>query len=127
MLVTESNPLLRATHHAPMDDLGYVRSLLRLDADGIWFVDYLAVHCRETENALPYLEEHRRLIERRLYAAGVLDHESRAWTWLWSYHNRVVDELHEQGRLDELAHRSARIPTKSPLVYAFPPDAKIPD
>lgn len=126
MVEAESNPLLRASHHTPMDDLGYIKSLLRLDADGVWFVDYLAVHCREAESARDYLEEHRRLIERRLDAAAALDRESRAWTWLWSYHNRVVDELHREGRFDDDAYRAVLIPAKSPLVYTFPPDAKIP-
>lgn len=126
LIEAESNPFLRASHHTPMDDLGYIKSLLRLDTDGVWFVDYLAVHCREAENALVYLEGHRRFIERRLDAATVLDRASRAWTWLWSYHNRVVDELYEEGRLDDAAYRTVRIPATSPLVYTFPPDAKIP-
>jgi len=126
MVEAESNPLLRAPHHTPMDDLGYIKSLLRLDADGIWFVDYLAVHCREATNARHYLEGHRRLIERRLDASVDLDGESRAWTWLWSYHNSVVDDLRNEGRISDDAYQAVRIPAKSNLVYAFPPDAKIP-
>jgi hypothetical protein len=126
LLQVESNPLLRAEHHTPMEELGYVKSVMRLDTDGLWFVDYLAVHCHEAENAPAYLEAHRRLIERRLDAAGTLDRESRAWTWLFCYHNRVVDELHAEGRLDDDTRRAAHIPAKSPLVYAFPPSAKVP-
>lgn len=125
-LEAESTPFLRAKFHTPMDDLGYIKGLLRLDADGVWFVDYLAVYCREAENAVSYLERQRSLIERRLEAAVELDGESRAWTWLWSYHNRVVDDLREEGRLDEDAYRAVRIPATSPLVYMFPPDAKVP-
>lgn len=125
LVEAESSPFLRARHHMPMDDLGYIRGLLRLDADGVRFVDYLAMYCREAQNAPAYLEGHRRFIERRLDDADRLDRESRAWAWLWSYHNRVVDELHEQGHLDDDAHRAVRIPAKSPLVYTFPLDAKI--
>jgi hypothetical protein len=123
MLEAESNPLLRASHHTPTEELGYIKNLLRLDADGLWFVDYLAVYCREAEDFRRYLEGHRRLVERRLGEAQTLDHESRAWTWLWSYHNRVVDDLRESELLNESDARSVRIPAKSPLVYMFPPAA----
>lgn len=120
MVEVESNALLRAPHHTPMDELGYIASLMREDADGVWFVDYLMTHCREAENASTYLEGHRRLIERRLEVMRTLDHESRAWTWLFWYHNCVVDELHRESRLDEGACRAVRIPADSRLVYAFP-------
>lgn len=126
MVEAESNPALCARHHTPMENLGYIKSLLRLDADGVWFVDYLAVHCREAEDAVAFLRGHRQLIERRLEGGDVLDREARAWTWLWSYHNRVVDDLRAEGRIDDGEHRSVRVPATSPLVYTFPADAKVP-
>lgn len=111
----ESNPLLRAQHHTVRTELEYIKSLLRRDTDGLWFIDYLAVCIREAEDPHPILEGHHRLVERRLEAAKTLDGTSRSTTWLWSYHNEVVEKLLDQ---DQRAER--RIPPKSPLVYVFP-------
>ena len=126
ILEVELNADLRAPHHTPMDELGYARSVLREDSDGLWFIDYLKAFQTEVDEPamyLQFLEQHRELIERKLKASTTLDRTSRGYTWLRSYHNRVIDELVEEKRLDEAERSRLRIPATSPLVYAFPPSA----
>jgi hypothetical protein len=103
--------------------------VLREDSDGLWFIDYLKAFQTEVDEPPMYLElleQHRRLIERKLQAATTLDRASRGLTWLRSYHNRVIDELIEEKRLDDAERSRLRIPATSPLVYAFPPSARKP-
>ena len=120
----ELNADLRAPHHTISDELGYARSVLREDSDGLWFVDYLKAFQSEVDEPpmyLEFLEQHRKLIESKLKAATTLDRTSRGFTWLRNYHNRVIDELFEEKRLDEAERSRLRVPATSPLVYAFPP------
>jgi len=126
ILELELNAHLRAPHHTVLEELGYARSLLHEDADGVWFIDYLKAFQTEVDEPpmyLEFLEQHRQLIERKLKIATKLVHISRGFTWLRSYHNRVIDELFEEKRLDETERSRLRIPATSPLVYAFPPSA----
>jgi hypothetical protein len=123
----ESNENLR--EHDPLTELGYIRELLRQDADGLWFVDYLKAASTELDEPALYpefLEEHRSLVEKRLGEHLTLDRASRAATWLWSYHNQVVEEWFTRKRLDGEQRARLRLPAQSPLVYAFPPSAKAP-
>ncbi len=126
ILELELNADLRAKHHTILDELGYARSVLREDGDGLWFVDYLKAFQTEVDEPpmyLEFLEQHRQLIERKLKAATILDRISRSFTWLRSYHNRVIEELFEEKRLDEAERSRLHISATSPLVYAFPPSA----
>lgn len=119
----ELNADLRAVHHSPIDELGYLRSLLLLDTDGLWFVDYLRGLQSEVEDPEQYrehLKEHHRLVTRKLEASTVLDRSSRAWSWLWRYHNLVVADLSSKWRLDDQEIAELRIPASSPLLYKFP-------
>lgn len=129
ILELELNAPLRAKHHTVLDELGYARSVLREDTDGIWFIDYLKAFQTEVDEPsmyLEFLEQHRQLIERKLKAVTTLDRASRAFTWLRSYHNRVIDELFEDMRIDEAERSRLHIPATSPLVYVFPPSAMKP-
>jgi hypothetical protein len=126
ILELELNADLRAKHHTVLDELGYAQSVLREDSDGLWFVDYLKAFQTEVDEPpmyLEFLEQHREFIERKLQIATTLDRTSRGFTWLRSYHNRVIDELFEEKRLDDAERSRLRIPATSPLVYAFPPSA----
>lgn len=126
ILEIELNELLRAKHHSVLDELGYARSVLREDTDGLWFIDYLKAFQTEVDEPpmyLEFLEQHRQLIERKLKASTTLDRTSRSYTWLRSYHNRVIDELFDEKRLTDAERSRLRIPATSPLVYAFPPSA----
>lgn len=124
----EANKELRTTDTVPIE-LGYIRELLREDADGVWFVDYLrafATEVHEPSLYLDFLEEHRQLVERQMQKADTLNRLSRSWTWLWRYHNRVVEELYEQKVLESSKRAQLRLTAGGPLVYTFPPSAKIP-
>jgi len=122
----ERNRDLRA--HGVMEELGYIRSLLRQDADGLWFVDYLWSYRSEVERPfyLDFVKEHCDLVSRKLESLSTLDSSSRAVTWLWSYHERVYEDVKNNFRLDADELAELRLPASSPLVYRFPPSAKAP-
>jgi hypothetical protein len=127
LLEVENNEDLR--NHTLLTELGYIRELLRQDADGLWFVDYLRAISTELDEPAMYpefLEEHRSLVEKRLKARVTLDPASRALTWLWSYHNQVVEECFQRRVIDGAQRERLRLPAQSPLVYVFPPSAKAP-
>jgi hypothetical protein len=123
---TEHLPDLRRHGHTPTKELAYVRKLLRQDADGLFFVDYLSAFRSEVddfEQYVEFLDDHRRMITARLDAAPFLDRAARSITWLWKYHNEVVDEL-DQKRINR---PTLHIPAStSPLLFTFPPSAKAP-
>ncbi|WP_437909604.1 hypothetical protein WME95_18010 [Sorangium sp. So ce327] len=125
----EQNAVLRAPQHSVMEELGYIRKLLRQDRDGLWFVDYLWAISSEVDEPPEYLDffkDHRRLVTRKLEAATVLDRSSHAWIWLWSYHGRIFELLESKWPLDDQERSELRIPATSPLVYSFPPSTKAP-
>jgi hypothetical protein len=127
ILETEQNPALRAKHHTVLMELGYVRDLLREDADGLWFIDYLKVVVSEADeppDSIWFLDEHRRQVERRLESSPALDGSSRSWTWLRSYHNNVIEACVERGWIEEADRSSLHVKARSPLLYAFPPSTK---
>lgn len=104
--------------------------LLRQDTDGLWFVDYLKAILAELDEPEMYpalLEEHRGLVNKRLEASVTLDPASKALTWLWSYHNQVVEECVQRRFINGTQRDRLRLPAQSPLVYVFPPSAEAPD
>jgi hypothetical protein len=121
----ENNENLR--DHPILTELGYIRKLLRQDADGQWFVDYLRAMSSEVDEPELYpdfLAEHRLVVEQRLKACVTLDPTSRALTWLWSYHNQVVEECFRRKAISSARREHLRLPAQSPFVYVFPPSAK---
>jgi hypothetical protein len=124
----EQNADLR--DHTAMEELGYIRDLLRHDADGLWFVDYLWALKSEVDEPLFYLDflkDHRQLVTRALEASTTLNRASHSSTWLWRYHNVVIDRLKTSLHIEEQELAELYIPaTVSPLVYSFPPSAKAP-
>ena len=122
----ENNQNLR--DHPPLTELGYIRKLLRQDADGQWFVDYLRVMSSEVDEPELYpefLAEHRLVIEQRLKACAMLDPTFRALIWLWNYHNQVVEEWLRRKAISNALTERLRLPVQSPFVYVFPPSAKV--
>jgi hypothetical protein len=119
----EQNPDLRAPHHRVEEELGYVHDVLRADADGVWFIDYLRAFRSEVDEPhlyVDFLAEHADLLRRRLASCTALDRESRRWTWLWRYHNRVIDALHRSELITGKDRSRLRITAAGPLFYTFP-------
>ena len=99
------NPIFRADHHDFEEDSSYVFSLLRLDTDGYYFVDYLkAISTGEVEP--PVLEgillQHKELVERNLLSARNTGIQKK-YSWLGNYHNAVVQDLFTADRRVEFA------------------------
>lgn len=121
----EQEPRLRAPHHSVPEELEYVRDLLRLDRDAVWFLDYLRAFRAEIGEASKYagyLETHASLVQRGLEACQRLDRASRVWTWQLRYHNLVVREQLKQAGGEGLD--GLLVSPRGPLFFAFPRTSK---
>lgn len=126
---TEQNGDLRLPQHTALQELGYVRELLCRDSDGLWFVDYLKAFESELDGPSAYIDflaEHAELVKRGIASCMELDPTARRWTWLWRYHNRVIEACFRRGRIGDAERAALRIPAQPPLLYAFAPSAKAP-
>lgn len=85
--------LHREGHTVEME-MGYVDKLLRVDADGMRFVDYLAGGESEFDHPggyFQFLDEHAAMIRDKL--ATTEDKVRAKFEWLADYHNDVVDQI----------------------------------
>lgn len=94
----ESDRALGASHHNLKMDRRYVYSLLREDADGIWFVDYIRAAATEVDDPpcgwIEFLRRHRIFIENGAAKAGnKLGRVSVKYAWLARYHNEIVSGI----------------------------------
>ena len=92
----EDKEALRTIDHSYEDDSQIVESLLRQDADGLWFVDYLSAIQTELDDRgyyLVILKKHKELILCRASENKKLNSIALKYNWLASYHNKVVQEM----------------------------------
>lgn len=85
---------LRKQDHDLEEELRYVDRLLRVDADGKRFIDYLGASESEFDDPAGYfvfLECHAELVRGKLAATSGRVREK--FEWLAAYHNSIVDEL----------------------------------
>jgi hypothetical protein len=102
MKAVEDVPVLRGRGNSYKEEMEYLRSFLRRDEDGVWFLDYLAHIRNEADNHYEYasfLLKHQALIEaqRTEIAAltpGLPQTESRVekLKWMISLHNTHLQE-----------------------------------
>lgn len=87
---------LRAQHHGVVDEVEAIRKLVRKDADGIFFVDYLhafLTELDEPEFQPDVLRSHKRLILSGLGNSHGLSTVPAKYLWLANYHNGLVRRL----------------------------------
>ena len=116
-------PMLRKDTHSPLQELAYIRGLVREDADGLWFVDYLRAMAGEVSSDAEYyrfLAEHRDQINQRLAATKGLSPQALAWTWLARYHDELLDSPPAGMRLDESLREELGTRAPESLRYRFP-------
>jgi len=85
---------LRKQDHRLEEELRHVDRLLRVDADGKRFIDYLAASESEFDDPASYflfLERHAELVREKLATTTARVREK--FEWLAAYHNSVVDDL----------------------------------
>lgn len=85
---------LRKQDHRLEEELRYVDRLLRVDADGKRFIDYLVASESEFDDPASYflfLESHAALVRGKLATATGRVREK--FEWLAAYHNSVVEDL----------------------------------
>lgn len=85
---------LRSQDHDLEEELLYVDRLLRVDADGQRFINYLGASEPEFDHPADYflfLKSHAELVRGRL--ATTTGRVREKFEWLAAYHNSVVDEL----------------------------------
>lgn len=93
------DPLLRSQNNTAEEDLKYVKTLIRQDADGLWFIDYLSAILPELDNPEYYLEfikKHKQLILQKSKANNKLNSIALKYNWLATYHNTIVNEMFER-------------------------------
>ncbi|MGA7741094.1 MAG: hypothetical protein WCE40_04580 [Polyangia bacterium] len=92
----KTEPRLKKDTHDLSDEAAKLLQLLRRDADGLWFVDFLYAGRDELDRPEFYgnlLENNKKSIERRLGARKVLDDVAIKALWAAHYHNQVLDRL----------------------------------
>lgn len=85
---------LRKQDHRLEEELHYVDRLLRIDADGKRFIDYLAASESEFDDLASYfifLKSHADLVRVKLATTTARVREK--FEWLAAYHNSVVDNI----------------------------------
>ncbi|MBA4800292.1 MAG: hypothetical protein H2040_00360 [Euryhalocaulis sp.] len=89
-----SDPRLHKEDHDVEEEANYVDRLLRLDADGSRFIDYLSASESEFDDPPSYfmfLEQHAKLIREKLTTTR--GRARKKFMWLADYHNMVITEI----------------------------------
>jgi hypothetical protein len=95
----EKNKLLRSSHNSIEDEIGTIRKLLRRDADGLWFVDYLraAQHEIDEPDAFgDFLQTHKERVTKNATALKEDHPAAGKMLWLAHYHNAITHEATKQ-------------------------------
>ncbi|MFG1191795.1 hypothetical protein [Xanthobacter flavus] len=104
-----SDARLHASHHDLVDEIHYLRRLLRRADDGLWFVDYLKAFRAEMDE--PELYPEILMSHRASIVAGAAEsHAPRVlqkYLWMALYHNQVCQEF---GYDDEFMLTTTDIP-----------------
>lgn len=109
---------LRKDTHSADEERRHMRNLLRRDADGLWFVDYLRAGESEVDEPEFFelmLKGHRAAISAQIAKHPKLDRVGQKLAWMAQYHNNVVQELLEDGLPPEKA-QALRIEIPASLV-----------
>jgi hypothetical protein len=118
-------PVLRA--HAVEDEMQYLCRLLKKDADGVWFIDYLRVMAAQVDDQAAYLrflKAHKQLILDRLPEFNQLSSVLTKYGWLVTYHNSWVNSLNDDA-LNKLgaSKETLLVPDDTtPLLPSIPED-----
>ncbi len=91
---------LRSDLHDYETDLEYVMQKLRMDSDGVWFVDYGRHFQTELDDPYEYLEfllAHKDFILSRSEHLNDFNRKAAKYLWMANYHNEIIRELEESG------------------------------
>jgi hypothetical protein len=94
--ILEQTYILKAQHHDIEEEKGYIKDLVRVSSDGIWFLDYLKFMASEVDNKLQYgdfLSHHKKLIIKYAKKFEDLDEIAHKYNWLAQYHNEVINSF----------------------------------
>ena len=114
-MLDESNILI-AEHHPREVEKEYVKNMLRLDSDGVWFIDYLRRSESEVDDPGYYVElliRHRDLITKNLKSTEIPPADVHKYTWLAQYYNSVIDQLKDDALAEyETSRRQLKVDVK---------------
>jgi hypothetical protein len=119
----KTNPLLRA--HPYEEEMKYISKFIKMDDDGVSFIDYLGGmqdEVREPEDYFGVLETHKEFVEKNIAKFKENRRVLSKYLWLKKYHNAVVQarlkpDVHED-LLVRVSNCTADVP---PLIPAFRP------
>lgn len=84
--------------HSYEDEERHIRSLLKADEAGMFFIDYLRASLSEFDDGFTdwvrFLSGHKELIERG-FSGAVNSKVRRKYSWMKNYHNQVLTEYLE--------------------------------
>jgi len=92
----DESDILIAEHHSRQIEKEFVKNLLKLDSDGVWFIDYLGKCESEIDDPRNYynlLRKHRNLITKNLRSFRTFNVDIHKHTWLAQYHNSTVNKF----------------------------------
>jgi hypothetical protein len=107
-------PLLKMDTHQISDEVAELLQLLRRDADGVWFVDFLHAALEEVDEPSLYgrlLDKHKKSVEQALRTRKKLDDVAIKVLWAARYHNQVLDRfVADGGNPDVIGKHRVSIP-----------------
>lgn len=120
----ESKALV-AKNHDVAEEVGHIRKLIRKDADGLFFVDYLNAFLSELDEPEfqpVFLRAHKKLILDGVGKGSALNGVSAKYLWLANYHNELVNRLEEKWfNHYETSHEEIAISQKElPVNFVWP-------
>lgn len=93
-------PLLKKDTNRVADEVADIMELIRRDADGVWFIDFLHAALEEVDEPKLYgqlLDRHKSAVELALGRCKRLDDVAVKVLWSANYHNEVLDRLIAEG------------------------------
>jgi len=118
-LVKEKDNRLVGRQHDLAEEKKSIRGLLRLDSDGIWFIDYLKgifTELDDPEMCPKILLKHKKMICNLFKNEGGSKSIQHKIAWLATYHNRTINN---SGRADIQKKDYIISTTEVPTIVSF--------
>jgi len=98
----KKNNLLRNENHSLKQESSYIKEMIRLGDDGLYFNDYLRSFVTENPDLyLVFLKKHREIISESIKKYKDHNEIIKKYLWMANYHNILIDELKKKYKAKE--------------------------
>ncbi len=98
----KKNNLLRNENHSLKQESSYIKEMIRLGDDGLYFIDYLRSFITENPDLyLVFLKKHREIISESIKKYKDHNEVIKKYLWMANYHNILIDELMKKYKAKE--------------------------